>query len=191
MSTDYAGDPTLFPTTVPVLDDGDPPDAATWGVALEGLADRTAYLQAQAFTKHRIDSYDTQNGTAETFTLAAWTTSSTFYIDVLNVEVDDHILIDVCGTYEITGSVGTFGGLRLVGIDDYGGAATLYPLYGARIREERSTTRKHFSLSAYHLCITAGTTRMALQGMVDTFGVTEIDILEAVNVRVVHQRNLV
>jgi hypothetical protein len=43
MGTPYAGADS-FPGTVTVLDDGDPPEAATWAPALEGLADRTKYL---------------------------------------------------------------------------------------------------------------------------------------------------
>jgi hypothetical protein len=44
MSSPYAGADS-FPGTVAVLDDGDPPDAATWAPALEGLADRTIFLR--------------------------------------------------------------------------------------------------------------------------------------------------
>jgi hypothetical protein len=49
MSTAYAGGAT-YPATVLVPDDGDPPSAASVGSALEGLADRTAWLVGkQAF----------------------------------------------------------------------------------------------------------------------------------------------
>lgn len=44
MSSNYAGNPASFPATIPVLDDGDPPEAGTWAPALEGLTDRTANL---------------------------------------------------------------------------------------------------------------------------------------------------
>ena len=49
MSSPYAGDDTLYPATIPVLDDADltAPAAAAWAPALEGLADRTAYLAAR------------------------------------------------------------------------------------------------------------------------------------------------
>ncbi len=48
MSTNYAGDPLAPPDTIPVLDDGDAADAATWGVALEGLMDLGQYLKRGA-----------------------------------------------------------------------------------------------------------------------------------------------
>ena len=44
MSTPYAGDPTNFPTTIPVPSDDDDRDANSVSTALEGLADRTATL---------------------------------------------------------------------------------------------------------------------------------------------------
>lgn len=44
----YAGDPTNFPTTIPVLDDGDDAEAATLAPALEGLKDAVAFLKRSA-----------------------------------------------------------------------------------------------------------------------------------------------
>ena len=46
MSTPYAGDPTNFPTTIPIPSDSDDRDALSVSTALEGLADRTAALAA-------------------------------------------------------------------------------------------------------------------------------------------------
>ncbi|HTE64423.1 MAG TPA: hypothetical protein VK631_28975 [Solirubrobacteraceae bacterium] len=51
MPTAYAGDPDLFPTSINLVSDGDPPDAATFGVPLEALADRTAFLRALVRTE--------------------------------------------------------------------------------------------------------------------------------------------
>lgn len=44
MSTTYAGDETNFPASITIPSDGDTKPAASVNVALEGLADRTAYL---------------------------------------------------------------------------------------------------------------------------------------------------
>lgn len=46
--TPVAGNNASFPATVDVPDDSDPPAAATFNVALEGLCDRTAFLFARA-----------------------------------------------------------------------------------------------------------------------------------------------
>lgn len=48
MSAPYAGNPALYPATIPVLDDADPRAAATWAPAIEGLADRTAHIKRYA-----------------------------------------------------------------------------------------------------------------------------------------------
>jgi hypothetical protein len=50
MSTDYAGDPTLFPDELPVPDDGDDLDAASVVVGMEALADRTAHVMRAPMT---------------------------------------------------------------------------------------------------------------------------------------------
>jgi hypothetical protein len=42
----YAGNPASFPTTIPLIDDSDPPDASHFNPGPEGLADRTAWLNA-------------------------------------------------------------------------------------------------------------------------------------------------
>ena len=44
MSTTYDGDDTNFPTSITLPSDGDAADAASVNAALEGLADRTAFL---------------------------------------------------------------------------------------------------------------------------------------------------
>lgn len=44
----YAGDPTNFPATIPVLDDGDDAEAATLAPALEGLKDAVEFLKRSA-----------------------------------------------------------------------------------------------------------------------------------------------
>lgn len=43
---DYAGNPAVFPVTIPLIDDSDPPDASHFAPTGEALADRTAYLYA-------------------------------------------------------------------------------------------------------------------------------------------------
>jgi hypothetical protein len=44
MSTTYDGDNTLFPTSLTIPSDGDPKAVSSVNPAIEGLADRTAYL---------------------------------------------------------------------------------------------------------------------------------------------------
>jgi hypothetical protein len=44
MSSPYAGDPTAYPITFLIPDDGDPPTAAAINIGLEALGDRTANL---------------------------------------------------------------------------------------------------------------------------------------------------
>lgn len=46
MVSPYAGDPTAFPVTFDILDDGDARNAATLDVAPEALGDRTAFVKA-------------------------------------------------------------------------------------------------------------------------------------------------
>lgn len=46
MASTYAGDPTAFPVTFDILDDGDARNAATLDVAPEALGDRTAFVKA-------------------------------------------------------------------------------------------------------------------------------------------------
>lgn len=55
MSSNYAGDPSAFPPTVPILEDGDPPTAASIAPGLEALADRTAYLDANEAGGHAFN----------------------------------------------------------------------------------------------------------------------------------------
>lgn len=50
MSSTYAGNPATFPATVTIPDDGDARNAASVNVPLEGLADRTANLNARTTT---------------------------------------------------------------------------------------------------------------------------------------------
>lgn len=50
--TDYAGDPSSFPTTFPLLADNSLPSGSEINVPIETLADRTAYLKAQTDNYH-------------------------------------------------------------------------------------------------------------------------------------------
>lgn len=47
MGSPYAGDPTSYPTAVPLVDDATPPTAAQLNVPYEGILDRTAWLRAR------------------------------------------------------------------------------------------------------------------------------------------------
>ncbi len=58
---DYAGDETAPPDTIPVLEDDDPPAAAAWGPALEGLKDATEYLKRGQVTSMSAGSDQIHN----------------------------------------------------------------------------------------------------------------------------------
>jgi hypothetical protein len=47
MPSDYAGDDSNFPELIQRPSDGDAPDQTAWLPAVDGLADRTAYLFAR------------------------------------------------------------------------------------------------------------------------------------------------
>lgn len=58
MSTPYAGDPDLFPDTIPVPDGSDRNYASVFSAAYEGLANRTAWLRARLLDPILVPLFD-------------------------------------------------------------------------------------------------------------------------------------
>jgi hypothetical protein len=107
MSSTYAGDPTNYPTSITIPDDGDARTAASVNAAFEGLADRTAWLADAAggvFYKCSPDGSGTPlatySDTHETWEAATVSTTPQFATDaalilaVTDCEVGDVLLID-------------------------------------------------------------------------------------------------
>ena len=58
MTTNYAGNPAVYPASIPLQDDGDPLDASHWNPSQEALADRTANLDGRTtFATARLGAY--------------------------------------------------------------------------------------------------------------------------------------
>lgn len=85
MSNPYAGADD-FPATIPVLDDADPPEAATWAPALEGLADRTVYLLARQFPGGIVSvAHTEQTPASETTVLENGIDDSGLYVNLASM----------------------------------------------------------------------------------------------------------
>lgn len=71
---DYPGDPTLFPTNIPLIDDSDELDAAHLELAGEALADRTAFLIARVGAYRLVETSqdDFSDPSEVSTTLVTW-----------------------------------------------------------------------------------------------------------------------
>lgn len=74
MTIDYPGDPTLFPTNIPLIDDSDELDGAHIDLASEALADRTAFLIARVGAYRLVEStqHDFSDPSEASPTLVSW-----------------------------------------------------------------------------------------------------------------------
>src|SRR5262245_33734644 len=95
MSTTYAGDPTNYPTSITVPSDGDDPDAASVNAALEGLADRTAALNAKVSAySHNFDN-DVGTIFSTSSVSPTWESaeSSGVYVDIPDCKIGDVLFV--------------------------------------------------------------------------------------------------
>ena len=93
------------------------------------------------------------------------TGASLIKVDIPNAAIGDVFLVDFMGLLTISGVNG--GNVRILAIDDFGGAAASSPVPGARVEISQA--------GVYPLCLagvwtvtTAGTTRFVVQGCVRT-----------------------
>jgi hypothetical protein len=172
MSSTYDGDETNYPTSITVPSDGDGPGikAADVNAAIEGLADRTAYLSRH--TSGVSYTFDNNVGTLFSTSDTAWddAVSDGVYVDVENCEVGDKIFATMTGIYRCTGTAGHTFEARLLAIDDQGTTNAEVPIVGARasLLDGVPATGMRFpmAMSGVHTVTVAGTTRITLQGQV-------------------------
>ncbi len=112
-----------FPVSVDIPDDSDPPAAATFNVATEGIADRTVFLKNRTSNPMLISIVEASGGTVFTGLGSASCTSGTFTtldamldlaVGALALESGDILDISFVGSF--VGAVATFAvalGLRL------------------------------------------------------------------------------
>lgn len=147
----YAGNPAVFPATVPLPDDSDPPMAATFNPAPQGLADRTAWLKSRVGGYRLIGVY--QFGSAlQSTTTVPWSatnpvTPANTYVSLTGAtallgggvpvaNATDIIEVEFSTSCAVGGTLGT---LLTIGLSfsDNGGAYAIIP-----------TTVRNINLSA-------------------------------------------
>lgn len=109
MSTTYAGDETNFPTDVTLPSDGDPKDASSINVPLEGLADRTAWL------KDHIPQvgFHSETGLAFLTTSATYVDVTGLFVTLSDCKIGDKLVMSLEAQVAI-GTAGFEGSMALV-----------------------------------------------------------------------------
>ena len=198
MSTPYAGNPANFPATIPILSDGDTPAAATWAVPYEGLADRTAWLEARRTVFIDRVAYDVESGTWAVFDGTNFAGFVGGHIDVPDAKAGDIVLVDFAFT-SLLGTAATIGHVRLAAVDAWTGVETPGQITGARCQFENYlvsgtpvTIPQASHISASWLVQDAGTTRIAIQGKVagPAGAGNAVALYSAASLRVVNMRGL-
>jgi hypothetical protein len=173
MSSVYAGTATA-PVSITIPDDGDAAAASSVNTPLQAHQDFIVYLQGKIPIV-----YD--NGIVQFTAItqdAAWETpGSGANVDVLNCAVGDTIVIS--GGFNVKNDEATTVGhqMRAVAIDDQAGLTTgptTVVISGARAwcGPDPLTQYSQVTVVGEHTVATAGTTRIQLQGLVETAGDT-------------------
>lgn len=182
MSNPYAGADT-FPATIPVLDDGDPPVAATWAPALEGLADRTVFLYEalSGSDLHQVEVEDTVPGThvvVDSFTLLTFE-EGTVFLDVSDCEVGDVFVVDAHFMAEASASVGL---VRLYRREDQTSADVKTSMNETHKRVfSAHAAATDYSMHTSFTIANAGTCRVGIEGSLNAGG--QLDILAGYVIR--------
>jgi hypothetical protein len=192
MSSDYAGAET-FPASIPIPDDGDPRDASSMGVPLEGVMDAARYLKNRGIIAVASFSYD--NGGAGVETLSTGDTyNTTSYVSPTNptfgrvtladARVGDLVFFTVSLMAEMTGS-GLDGLLRLLLTQDYGGGGEVSAgLPGRVFVHSNAGVYAGRSFSGVATVTVAGAARLTIQGKVSsTAGSPSLRIISQLDMR--------
>jgi hypothetical protein len=152
MSHLYDGDPTNFPTSLTLPDDGDQRDAASVNVPFEGLADRTAFLYSnKGFDQSANSGGDDPDAWADWDTTASATYSElgggTFRIDGDTFAAGNHLKIMVTLTAYMSPGTPAHAGILRITAGPTGGSYT--PILGSRARLPNEDER-HLTLQGIY-----------------------------------------
>src|SRR5579872_1376533 len=145
MPTPYAGNPASYPAAINILSGSDVPNSTNFNTAYEGLADRTAFLNAQlgAVNIHHINNptFVDTSGWNKTWCSASVAISQESQWLIVNagagnptsawaslwgdVQAGDFYEATFSGTVSLAGGGGNLYGLAL-GIQETGSSGTVY-----------------------------------------------------------------
>jgi hypothetical protein len=170
---------TPTPTKLTTLQTPDDSELETSGIAAsntpdEELADGIAYLNGR---EPGVHSWSFDNGVAQFTAITqdvSWEDpSSGGYIDITGCAVGDTIVVHA--HFMVTNDENTTTGhqMRVAAVDDYGGTPTTTAVSGARAYAGVDTgTYVGLAVNGEHTVTAAGTTRIKLQGLVESSGDT-------------------
>jgi hypothetical protein len=190
MSHTYAGTNT-YPANVTLPDDGDARTASSVNAALEGLADRTTYLNAR---RSEIQEVFYAGSAVDSYSVLTTTTSST-YVDVTDATVgtagiltlatttiaNDIIVIDARARLNLAnaGEI-AYGKMQF---SENGGAWADLPGSGLAVRyEDAADAVKSQAFAVRRVVVAAGTFRLKFL-IKNTGGVNTVGFAEAWSVR--------
>jgi hypothetical protein len=177
-----------FPAQITLPDDGTDLKAADVNVALEALADRTAYLKTHSILgvyTFIVDSELLIYQKVFSGTSYASPTAPDLTVDVPNAKAGDLLLVDASfGLILLNGGAGN---VRLVAIDNALGGGSVAPIPGARFGLNVDGLRLPCTLVGKWIVGAAGATRIQVQGKVQSAPST-ITVEGVVSIRVTHAR---
>lgn len=178
MATTYSGIDN-YPTSFEEPDDNDQRDAASFGVGLEALADRTTYLRRRGIVAVETLAFDDEVSIlAENFTTAIFADSASLVLDVENIEVGDFLCIDFCVHTLMNGAAdpNNYGKIRIKATSDWGGDNIGETVIGNicyvsdHIGGVTGQAQTHTMVSTF-AATAAGTTRINVECKITTTGV--------------------
>jgi hypothetical protein len=179
MSSTYAGANT-FPATITVLDDGDAANAASVAPALEGLADRTAYLQTRTGSRRVVAAGGVSGQAADTgYTGTSYTFVSNSSVNLGTLAAGDIVI----GTFtaEVSGN-GDVVAMRAAVFD---GASYQRASREFVVNNGDSDTS---TFSIYYAVVTGGTGSIRLEVKTDA-GLGSVDVSSDFTVQVMVLRS--
>lgn len=188
MPTTYAGN-NVFPSAITIPSDGDNKPAASVNVSLEGLADRTTWLEQRVNDYFTYVNFSTSGGdpvSLESWSYSViagtWTKSAYVLVNVTGVEPDDEIRVKLHVAQAYLTRTATTGGLisyRVMATDQYGGASPTDIAVGGSagaIETTNNSQGQPLSSLGKHVVTLPGTTRLTLEVRLRTavadFGLT-------------------
>jgi hypothetical protein len=165
MSTEYAGNPANYPTTITRPSDGDNKSAASVNNGFEDLADRTAFLHSRSPVTVARGTVSGGTGDTpalhDTITSASWTEVAGIVApELAGCEIGDFIEVRCTCQADVASGTGI---LRLLATEDYGVTDVAVELLGSK-KWINSTSYDAVALEGIFQVTTAGTVRVALEG---------------------------
>jgi hypothetical protein len=182
------GNVNNFPAQITLPDDGTDLKAADVNVALEALADRTAYLKTHTVLGVYTFIFDEEDVIYQKIfsgTNYASPTAPDLTVNVPNAQAGDLILVDAnFGLLLLDGGAGS---VRLVAIDNALGGGSAAPILGGRFVHNVDGSRLPCTLVGTWVVVASGTTRIQVQGKVLS-APTKVIVERIVSIRVTHVR---